>query len=448
MSQHDYVIENQTFPATRTDINNALAAVASTNAGSSAPSTTYAHQLWYDTTANKLKQRNADNDAWIDLFDVDQSTDTAGLSGDVTIAGDLTVDTTTLKVDSTNNRVGIGIASPATTLESKTTTSGAPATSGTTPANVALRLASTATTGIIDMGMNSSSPFIQATDSGDLSQKYNLALNPNGGNVGIGTSSPASALTVEKGNVTGAGQWASSAIALTNPTNIGAYSQIGFGYTPSQTNASSYIGYVSTNQGASGYGDLVFGTRAVNTDTQPTERMRITSGGAMLLATTTNLGSNARMSLRFDGGGTQYGLELKQDTDSTYAIAFRNSSSTFIGGLNTTASAVSLVSVSDYRLKENVTYDWDATTRLNQLKPARFNFIGEANTTVDGFLAHEVSHNHAGNPLVPDAVVGTKDAVDDDGNPVMQMFDQSKLVPLLVKTIQELEARITALEAS
>lgn len=119
MSQHDYVIENQTFPATRTDINNALAAVASTNAGSSAPSTTYAHQLWYDTTANKLKQRNADNDAWIDLFDVDQTTDTAALSsgdfaGNVTVTGDLTVDTNTLHVDATNNRVGIGTTSPAT----------------------------------------------------------------------------------------------------------------------------------------------------------------------------------------------------------------------------------------------------------------------------------------------------------------------------------------------
>lgn len=77
MSQHDYVIANQTFPATRTDINNALGAVVSTNAGATAPSTTYAHQLWYDTTANKLKQRNADNDAWIDLFDVDQTADTA-----------------------------------------------------------------------------------------------------------------------------------------------------------------------------------------------------------------------------------------------------------------------------------------------------------------------------------------------------------------------------------
>ena len=48
---------------------------------------------------------------------------------------------------------------------------------------------------------------------------------------------------------------------------------------------------------------------------------------------------------------------------------------------------------------------------------------------------------------MPEAVVGQKDAVDDDGNPVMQSIDQSKLVPLLVKTIIELEARIATLEA-
>ena len=76
-----------------------------------------------------------------------------------------------------------------------------------------------------------------------------------------------------------------------------------------------------------------------------------------------------------------------------------------------------------------------------KLKPARFNFIAdETNTLVDGFIAHEVSS------IVPEAITGAKDAVDSDGNPDYQGIDQSKLVPLLVKTIQELEARITTLE--
>ena len=97
---------------------------------------------------------------------------------------------------------------------------------------------------------------------------------------------------------------------------------------------------------------------------------------------------------------------------------------------------------SDYRLKENVDYTWDATTRLKQLKPARFNFIADStNTLVDGFIAHEVSN------IVPEAITGVKDETNDDGSIKPQGIDQSKLVPLLVKTIQELEARITALES-
>jgi hypothetical protein len=108
----------------------------------------------------------------------------------------------------------------------------------------------------------------------------------------------------------------------------------------------------------------------------------------------------------------------------------------------------------------------DATTRLKQLQPKRFNFKTDADTTVDGFLAHEVSS------IVPEAISGEKDAMkteeykvtpevlDKDGNviteavmgtrevPDYQGIDQAKLVPLLVKTIQELEARITTLEAN
>ena len=120
-----------------------------------------------------------------------------------------------------------------------------------------------------------------------------------------------------------------------------------------------------------------------------------------------------------------------------------------VGQISTNGSATAFTTSSDYRLKENVDYDWDATTRLKQLKPARFNFIADDTTTVDGFIAHEAA------TVVPECVTGSKDAMrnetDEEGNvtsvPDMQGIDQSKLVPLLVKTIQELEARITALEA-
>ena len=80
MAQHDYVIDNQTFPATRTDINNVLQAIVSANSGGTQPSTMYAYQLWYDSGNNILKIRNADNDAWISLFTFDQTADTAEVS--------------------------------------------------------------------------------------------------------------------------------------------------------------------------------------------------------------------------------------------------------------------------------------------------------------------------------------------------------------------------------
>ena len=112
-----------------------------------------------------------------------------------------------------------------------------------------------------------------------------------------------------------------------------------------------------------------------------------------------------------------------------------------VGSISTNGSATAFNTASDYRLKENVDYTWDATTRLKQLKPARFNFIADdTNTLVDGFIAHEVSS------VVPEAVSGEKDALEEDGSIKPQGIDQAKLVPLLVKTIQELEARIETLE--
>ena len=79
MAQHDYVIDNQAFPATRADINSVLQAIVTNNSGSSAPSTTFANQIWYDSSANIIYIRNEDNDANIPLFNLDQSNDVASL---------------------------------------------------------------------------------------------------------------------------------------------------------------------------------------------------------------------------------------------------------------------------------------------------------------------------------------------------------------------------------
>jgi len=154
-----------------------------------------------------------------------------------------------------------------------------------------------------------------------------------------------------------------------------------------------------------------------------------------------------------DTSSNDFGIFINGNlaSGSHTSIRFHNNQHGITGSIShSSVNSTQYNTSSDYRLKENVTYDFDATTRLKQLKPARFNFIADADTTVDGFLAHEVSS------VVPEAITGEKDATetytDDDGNEqtriVPQGIDQSKLVPLLVKTIQELEARITALESA
>ena len=173
------------------------------------------------------------------------------------------------------------------------------------------------------------------------------------------------------------------------------------------------------------------------------ERMRIHSGGATSFGT-----SDASPYVGTEGfvvalnNGVRYGgLFGCDNVANREAVLFVNPNGA-VGSIRTNGSSTSYNQTSDHRLKENVTADWDATTRLKQLNPVRFNFIADADKTVDGFLAHEVQS------VVPQAISGTHNEVDADGNPVYQQIDQSKIVPLLVKTIQELEARIVALETA
>jgi len=151
----------------------------------------------------------------------------------------------------------------------------------------------------------------------------------------------------------------------------------------------------------------------------------------------------------FNGGNataSNPNINSRQATDSNgstrYHINFTKANgSTVLGRITSNNYATTYTETSDYRLKENVNYTWTATDRLKQLRPCQYNWISDPDdTTVDGFLAHEVAN------VAPQAVVGEKDAVDSEGNIDAQGLDNSKLVPLLVKTIQELEARIAALE--
>ena len=215
------------------------------------------------------------------------------------------------------------------------------------------------------------------------------------------------------------------------------------------------------------------------------EKSRIDTAGRVLIgqnATFVN-GSSAKLQVSYVKN-SEFGLFIRPSDNNTgggQPALFQNQAGTSIGSIGATASNISYNTSSDYRLKENVSYSWDATSRLKQLKPARFNWIiDDTNTAIDGFMAHEVTS------IVPDAVQGTKDGTktrtkfieDAAGNflfadveeadwtagkengtypedstwtasediPDYQSIDHSKLVPLLVKTVQELEARIKTLE--
>ena len=126
-------------------------------------------------------------------------------------------------------------------------------------------------------------------------------------------------------------------------------------------------------------------------------------------------------------------------TSSQAHVIFNNANGD-VGSIDTSGSATAYNTSSDYRLKENEVLISDGLTRLNKLKPYRFNFKVDDSKTVDGFFAHEVAE------VVPEAITGEKDAVDDSGKIITQGIDQSKLVPLLVKAVQELTARVKELE--
>ena len=187
------------------------------------------------------------------------------------------------------------------------------------------------------------------------------------------------------------------------------------------------------------------------------EAMRIDTSSRLLVGKTSVGTNTVGVECRGDGllvatrTGAVVSVINRKSSDGA-AMQFRKNNST-VGSISVTGSATAYNTSSDYRLKENVTDMTGALSRVNQLKPKRFNFISDdTNTLVDGFLAHEVSS------IVPEAITGIKDeletnddgsnVLDEQGNtiPVYQGIDQSKLVPLLVKAIQEQQAHIESLQ--
>jgi len=194
---------------------------------------------------------------------------------------------------------------------------------------------------------------------------------------------------------------------------------------------------------------------------------RFNTSGSLLVGRTTAYHGSPGEVAAFQGD--KHGVVIYQSTNLNYTclvlrnqyannsgnnvsgnmITFIDQGGTERGKIAINGSSTSYITSSDYRLKENVIALSDGITRVKQLQPKRFNFIVDADTIVDGFLAHEAQ------TVVPEAITGTKDEVDENGDPVMQGIDQSKLVPLLTAALQEaiakietLETKVAALEAS
>jgi hypothetical protein len=183
--------------------------------------------------------------------------------------------------------------------------------------------------------------------------------------------------------------------------------------------------------------------------TNLTPKMQLNPSGNLSIGSTAGSaaklyveGSSAINAARFYGtGGTVAPLELRQNnTAGWFAKFYSDNFGTYVGGISFYGSTTTFSTSSDYRLKENIIPISDSITRLKQLKPSRFNFKQYPEITIDGFLAHEVQD------IVPEAVTGNKDELDLNGKPVYQAIDHSRLIPLLVASIQELEARVKELE--
>jgi hypothetical protein len=345
-------------------------------------------------------------------------------SGNVTFSGD----------------VGIGTTSPAQKLD----VSGSIAVSDTTTSTKRLQLDSGASSHTINSANYGS-------DMMDLNiQAENLKFNTgligvaermridSSGNVGIGTSSPQREVQIHDANAT-------NAFLAINHVGVGSGATDGMLLGVDGNNDAIIHNYENSN--------MIFRTNDI-------ERMRINGSGGIYFNTSSNQGTtgSGTLNILVSGGDAinlrhtvngNHVFNIQQDgTNPTNYLHFSKNGSN-VGSIYCTTTSTSYNTSSDYRLKENVTPLDGAADRLAQIPVHRFNFTANPDTTVDGFLAHEVQ------AFVPEAVTGEKDAVDENGNPIHQGIDQSKLVPLLTAALQEalqkidaLEARVTALETN
>jgi len=129
------------------------------------------------------------------------------------------------------------------------------------------------------------------------------------------------------------------------------------------------------------------------------------------------------------------------NTAAYFSLFYYNTWATSVGSINTNGTTTSYNITSDRRLKENITSFTNGLEVISALKPSQYNYISDKNTVYQGFIADELQ------AVVPHAVTGEVNAVNEEGKPIYQGVDASFLIPHLVSAIQELNAKVTALEA-
>jgi hypothetical protein len=382
------------------------------------------------------------------------------VQGDFNVTnGNLTVDTDTLYVDSTNDRVGIGTSSPDTNLEMNLGTGSYLQVMKPADNEVRLRNYKGGDTAFQSLSLQASDIAFRTGTAGGSSAPETMRIDSSGA-VLINNTSP---VENEKLRVTGN----DGELAL-DPADFFSHSVAIFENDgectvtiASDSASSGLIRFtdVDRNSGEIEYdhnGDYM----AFSTDGQ--EAMRIDSDGRLLVGTSATYTSDGRIQANVQGISVGAWVSEASSTVNRNHMRFRNPNGV-VGSISTSGSATSYNESSDYRLKENVVDMTGAIDRVKALSPKRFNFIADPDTTVDGFIAHEAQ------AVVPESVHGTYNEVevwqedeelpegvsvgdnklDENGNtiPVYQGIDKSKLVPLLTAALQEAIVRIETLEA-
>ena len=287
------------------------------------------------------------------------------------------------------------------------------------------------------IAMNGSVLTFGTGTAGGGSATARLTINATG-NVGIGTSSPFAKFSV--GSPSGIGSFPS--YSTTDQASIGwnYWTSAAEGYT-------RYMDVVAMGAPDGTYGGSVirFLTNGITNGSTPTERMRITSDGKALFGTSTagyGLFSTQRVTINpiSDGivvgplpqNNSAYTTQAGDNTGTRYALYIANGSSSNVGSISFTSATTSYNITSDYRLKQDLK-EFNGLSILSKVKTYDFEWKID-NSRMYGVIAHELQD------VIPYAVLGEKDGEQ------MQSVDYSKLVPVLVKAIQELKAEIDELK--